>query len=273
MNIIMNIIQLYPQHKKYTRLHGIYLDDKSLRASNNPLVYANFLSSLDGRIALVQEQQSYLPEKLTSLHDHRLLLELHAHADCIITHGGYLRSLEAKRLGNILQIEQTPTNADLISWRHRHGLAAQPLVVVCSNSLQFKIPDSLSPKDVWIATSRAGNTANAAAWRKQGYKVIEAGEQRVDSGELIAQIKTAGYRRIYLCAGPEIFESSLASRCLDLFYLTLSLQLIGHAEFVTMLQGGFTLDRCHLQLKRLILDQSIKTAASQLYMTFSCHYR
>lgn len=269
----MNITQLYPQSKKYPRLRGLYLGDEYLQADDSPRVYANFLSSMDGRIAVIKDQQALLPNELTSQNDLRLFLELQAQADCLITHGGYLRSLAAGRLNNILHIGQSSEHADLADWRRKHSLTPQPLVVICSNSLQFQIPDSLNPKDVWIATSQAGDATKATAWQKQGYKVIEAGVSRVESDRLVEAVKAAGYRRLYLCAGPEIFESCLAKRCLDLCYLTLSLQLIGHAEFLTMLQGNFALHHCHLQLMRLILDQSSQTDPAQLYMTFNCHYQ
>lgn len=60
-----------------------------------PFVYGNFVSSLDGRIALMDTAggESYLPEALTNPNDLRLFFELEAQADCLITHAGYLRFL------------------------------------------------------------------------------------------------------------------------------------------------------------------------------------
>ena len=272
----MNTIQLYPQYKKYERLHGIYLDDPLLSDCDFPIVYSNFLSSLDGRIAVSENKQLVLPSQLTSETDHRLFLELQAQADCLITHGGYLRALAAGRLDNILHVGQPEAYADLADWRRQRGLPEQPLVVVCSNTLEFTLPDSLKPKHVWIATSNNGNRQRIRAWKEQGYKVIVAGDKRVGGGLLTEQLSSEGYRRMYLCAGPELFESCLSDRCLALHYMTISMQFIGYNDFLTMLGGFSNLNRCRLQLARLILNREDGEANTpnfeQLYLTFKLGY-
>ena len=272
----MNILQIYPEYKKYKRLRGIYLDDPLLCNDKEAIVYSNFLASLDGRIAVSLNKQLLLPEQLTSNADHRLFLELQTQADCLITHGGYLRALAAGHLSNILHIGQTEEHADLADWRLRRGLPKQPLVVVCSNTLEFPIPDSLQKKDVWIATSSRGNKQQIQAWQKQGYKVVVAGKERVEGGILSSKLIDAGYCRLYLCAGPELFESCLSDRCLALHYMTLSMQFIGHPEFLTMLGGYSNLQHCRLQLKRMIFNEEPNKENNpdfdQLYLTFKVRY-
>ena len=77
-----------------------------LGTPEQPFVYANFVSSLDGRIAVVEVQtgESYVLEDLTSGHDWRLFQELQAQADCMVTHGGYLRALAARKFQDILRL-------------------------------------------------------------------------------------------------------------------------------------------------------------------------
>ena len=274
----MNTVQLYPEYKKYKQIRSIYLDDPLLSNRDEPIVYSNFLTSLDGRIAISENKQLLLPEQLTSDADHRLFLELQAQADCLITHGGYLRALAAGHLSNILHIGQAKEHADLADWRSRKGLSEQPLVVICSNTFEFPIPDSLQKKDVWIATSDNGNKQRMQAWERQGYKVIVAGRARVEGGTLTKQLIDAGYQHLYLCAGPELFESCLNDRCLTLHYMTLSMQFIGYSEFLTML-GGYSdlkLKHCRLQLERLILDEEPDKENNpnfnQLYLSFKVRY-
>ena len=274
--LYMNITQIYPQYKKYKRLHGTYLDDPFLSDCDDPIVYSNFLTSLDGRIAVSKNKTLLLPEQLTSDTDHRLFLELQAQADCLITHGGYLRALAAGHLSDILHVGHTKKNADLSDWRLQRGLSAQPLVIVCSNTLEFPMPDSLAKKDAWIATSDNGNEQRIRAWQKQGYKVVVAGKQRVEGGAITKQLIEAGYRRMYLCAGPELFESCLYDRCLTLHYMTLSIQFIGVSQFLTMLAGHSDLKHHRLQLLRLILNEEPiaenNPDVDQLYLTFKVHY-
>ena len=121
------LLQLYPLPGQKVSLQGLYLSHRvhTLGKTGNPFVYANFLSSLDGRIALEDSKSkvSYVPKYLTSPNDFRLFLELAAQADCLITHGGYLRALDEKRLGNILQIGTTSETNDLAEWRKKEGLS------------------------------------------------------------------------------------------------------------------------------------------------------
>ena len=116
-----SVIQLYPQSAEPVQLAGLYLARNLLTRRNNelPVVYANFLTSMDGRIAIKHNEDEYyqLPAQLKSNEDFSLLLELYAHADCIITHGGYMRALNAGRLGNVLQIPNIPETEYLFEWR------------------------------------------------------------------------------------------------------------------------------------------------------------
>jgi len=268
----MNISQLYPEYKEYAQYRGIYLDDPLLSDRNAAIVYSNFLSSLDGRIAISKDGIMTLPSHLSRAIDLRLFLELQAQSDCIITHGGYLRALAAGRLNNILHIGLATEHADLADWRRQRGLPRQPLVVVCSNSMTFSIPESLAARDVWIATSGRGDAQRIETWQERGYRVVRAGARRVEGGALTTQLTAAGYRRMYLCSGPEFFESCLADRCLHLHYMTIAAQFIGHPEFLTLLGGYADLKHCRPRLARLIVNRTPAADYDQLYLSFTLHY-
>ena len=83
--------ELYPHPGTTRALDGTYLAHELNRLGTpaQPFVYANFVSSLDGRIAVVEADtgESYVLEDLTSGHDWRLFQELQAQADCMVTHG------------------------------------------------------------------------------------------------------------------------------------------------------------------------------------------
>ena len=85
------LLRLYPGPPQEVELRGLYLRQELHRqgSPHAPFVYADFVSSLDGRIAIADR----VPAELTAVRDLRLLLELQAQADCVITHGGYLRGL------------------------------------------------------------------------------------------------------------------------------------------------------------------------------------
>ena len=131
------VVQLFPLPARKRRLEGLYLSESlplptagapaneslSPPAAGAPaLVYANFVTSLDGRIAVTDAGgASCLPEGLTNPRDWRLFQELQAHADCLVTHGGYLRALASGTLGNVLQVGRGAGGEDLARWRGRSG--------------------------------------------------------------------------------------------------------------------------------------------------------
>jgi hypothetical protein len=128
------------------RADGTYLahDLHALGTSERPFVYASFVSSLDGRIAVVEAHtgESYVLEDLTSGHDWQLFQELEAQADCMVTHGGYLRALAARKFEDILQVGISEQALDIGRWRKVHGLTRQPAIAIVSRTLDFPIPPS-----------------------------------------------------------------------------------------------------------------------------------
>jgi len=260
-------IQIYPDRRVCDSVRNLYLDDPLLHR-DGPLVYGNFLASLDGRIAVVSGGLAQLPPRLTSDNDLRLFLELEAQADCVVTHGGYLRALAEGRLGDILRIE----DPQLREWRQAHGLAAQPLIAVCSATLDFPLPGHLDLQRVRIITGARHDRKRRKQWENRGCRVVETDGDRVEGKPLMEHLIGGGCKRIYLAAGPELFESCIAGRCVDYLYLTLSCQLLGAPDFVTMIPGKHALERCRLKPARLIVDDSPSLQYAQIYAAFRCDY-
>ena len=174
----------------------------------------DFVTSLDGRIALRDpaSDESYLPEALTSTSDLRLLLELHAQADCLITHGGYLRAIARRRLDDILQVGTLPDHQDLASWRKAHGLRPQPAICIASASLDFPFPDSVRrhQQQVFIATGRQTDAARRHQLEREGCEVVIAGEgSYVEGRPLVAALAQRGLRSAFLLSGPRMLETMM----------------------------------------------------------------
>lgn len=242
-----------------------------------PFVYANFLSSLDGRIALEDPLtgQSYLPEVLTTPDDFRLFLELEAQADCLITHGGYLRALAEDRLGNILQIGLREEHRDLAAWRLQHGLAAQPAIVVASSSLDFPMPECLRThqQTCYIATGATADPARVAYWQAQGYEVITAGNgKQVEGTPLVNALASRGYRRLYLIAGPQMLDTMIRDGQLSRLYQTISHQLMGGEVFHTLLPGAELGRQGQMKLRELYYDENSPSRSGQWFAQFEPCY-
>jgi riboflavin biosynthesis pyrimidine reductase len=266
--------RLFPCPCESLDLQGLYLGLKlhNIGTPQRPFVYANFLSSLDGRIALEDaEGVAYLPKHLTTPADFRLFLELQAQADCLVTHGGYLRSLAAGRLGNILQIGQRPESSDLVAWRLAHGLPAQPAIVIASASLDFPLPDSIREhgQTCYVATGQHADSAKLDYWRGQGCEIIFAGkDRRVEGGPLVEALGERGLRSIYLIAGPDMLDTMVRDGKLGRLFQTITHQLLGGLAFRTVSPGPEFGPIGHLKLRSLYYDPNAPQDAGQWFAQF-----
>jgi riboflavin biosynthesis pyrimidine reductase len=273
--VAAEILELYPHTGATRALDGTYLahDLHLLGSSEQPFVYANFVSSLDGRIAIVEAQtgESYVLEDLTSSHDWRLFQELQAQADCMVTHGGYLRALAANKFQDILQVGVAQKALDLGAWRDAHGLRRQPAIAIVSRSLDFSVPPSLErhQQPVHIITADGAPADRVAFWRDRGYEVLFAGPgASVEGAPMIRTLGARGYARLYLLAGPQMLETVLRDGSLSRLYLTLTHQLIGGETFHTLTAGPRLGRAGRLQLHTLHYDATAPKGTGQWFASF-----
>ena len=269
------LLRLFPTPSETVPLRGLYLKENlHLRgAPGRPFVYANFLSSLDGRIALEDETGiPYLPKSLTTEDDFRLFLELHAQADCLVTHGGYLRALQQGRLGNILQVGVHELGFDLPAWRLAHGLDPQPAIVVASASLDFPIPESVkaSGQRLMIATGQEADVDRVNDWEKMGYEVIRAGAgQEVNGGVLSRCLSERGFNTLYLIAGPLMLETMVREGQLAVLFQTISHQLLGGEAFRSMVPGPTLGNLGRVRMSSLYYDVDAGSGVGQWFARFA----
>ncbi len=270
-----NVIRLYPEGGESVPLRGLYLrQEKPAQENNQPYIYANFLTSLDGRIALrdVGDEHYQLPDQLKSDEDFMLFLELYARADCIITHGGYMRALDTGRLGNVLQLPESSTTQYLHDWRHQQGMNKNPDVVIISGSLDFPWHSSLveSEQTVHIATGDKASQASKQYWLDAGHQINQLGEQQlVDATCLIKFLRKQGYRSVYLVAGPDLLQDLIEHDYVQSFYITMSHQLLGGSDFKSLLSGEVLDKSGRMKLNSMYMDVENLNALGQWYVEFS----
>lgn len=269
------MLRLYPGGCEEIALSGAYLAHRlhERGSAGAPFVYASFVGSLDGRIALRDPitGESRLPAGLVNGNDFRLFLELQAQADCLVTHGGYLRDLAAGRLDDVLQIGMQEATRDLAQWRADNGLPPQPVVVIASASLEFPMPDSLARhgQRVIVATGAEAPAERVAHWRSAGYEVLVAGTgASVEGGALIRELSRRGLRSVYLLTGPRMLDTMLRDRVLSRLCLTTAHRLLGGESFHTMLSGQELGDAGRLRLCALYYDVSAPDDAGQFFAHF-----
>lgn len=262
------VLSLFPPSQQSISLAQLYLSQQLHRLGDaaNPFIYANFVTSLDGRIALPNQSGHFAtPKQLTTASDWCLFQQLHAQADCIITHGAYLRALAAGRQGNILQLD-----SHYAAWRQQQGLPAQPTIIIVSRSLDFVIPDSVqsNQQTVLIAATAASDPQAIAHWQQQAYEVVIAGQQQVEARLLLPFIKQLGCRSIYLLAGPMVLETMLYDGLLARLYLTLNHSFVGGTDFYTPISGRVLGEAGQLTLHSLYFQPENPAANGQFFACF-----
>jgi riboflavin biosynthesis pyrimidine reductase len=268
------VSQLYPTYKKNIELKNLYLKHKICKASrNSPFFYANFITSLDGRIAIKQTEKHYyeLPKSLENAHDFRLFLELHAQADCLITHSGYLRALEKGTLGNILQVGLQNGHEDLTSWRNQQGLKAQPDIIILSRSLNFNLPKTIKNYDqhTTIITGKSADKSKINHFQKLGYEVIETNSSGLISPTDVFNVaKKYNYKYLYLVTGPAFFQSMLKSKLLNRLYITINHKIIGGKDFMTITSGLEAGLNLKLKLLKMYHQEPNKVNQGQWFAEF-----
>jgi riboflavin biosynthesis pyrimidine reductase len=271
MSMHKNLLRFYPPPCQEVPLQGVYLDH-NLHKQGTPCVYANFLSSLDGRIALEDTtKHTYIPKHITTAADFGLFMELHAQADCIITHGGYMRALAEERLGNILQV----TDKNLAEWRRNNGLPPHPAVVIASASLNFPLHRSIHEhgQTVYIATGKNADAQRIRYWQDLGYSMLFTGDgQTVHGAPLIHQLSGLGYKSIYLVAGPQMLDTVIKEKQLSTLYLTMTHQLVGGKDFRTLLTGSALGPEGNMTLEELYYDQGDPQGSGQFFMKFGLDF-
>jgi riboflavin biosynthesis pyrimidine reductase len=235
------LTRLWPAPARQMPLQGAYLNlDLHRQAGDgNILIYANYIASVDGRIALrdADSGEFAVPAAIANERDWRLYQELAAQADVMIVSARYMRQLAKGTAQDLLPVGQGPRYRDLRDWRAGQGLAAQPDVVIVSASLD--IPGAalarLADRRVIVATTAGADADNVAALRERGTEVVVAGTDRVEGMALRQALTGMAYRSAYMIAGPAVHRMLLADGAIDRLFLTTRHRLLGGGEFHTIL--------------------------------------
>lgn len=234
------VVQQYPADGFERNLAGLYLDEafRTPGHSNTPFVYTNFVTSLDGRIAVrdPDTERWQVPVEIETAEDHRLYQELAAQADAVLVTPRHARAMvERPHLCPFPYLEP-PADSTLKQWRLDRELPAAPaLVVVC---LRPKFPGrQLIERFGCELICVTGQQADKDALRQleaDGVTVITVRDRSLVSGtRLVEALTLAGHYYLYSVAGPSLFGTLLDSQALDRLYLNQVDRIVGGREFQT----------------------------------------
>ena len=269
-----NLHQLYPPPLKELPLEGTYLAH-NLRQygirDGRPYIYSNYITSVDGRIAIPREDGSGMtvPESTKNERDWRLFQELAAQADLVISSGRYLRDWAEGRAQEILRVDD-PQFADLRQWRKDQGLSPYPDIAIISGSLEFPIPDILTTgnRKVIIFTTTAADSKRIEEIEDQAVQVIIAGDQRVQGAAIARYMADLGYQSVFNSTGPKVLHMLLEDNVLDRLYVTYANKLLGGKPFSSIVEGSLLKPAVPLRINSICLDEFALDGMGQLLLSY-----
>ena len=266
------ILQLYPPPAVIHTLRGLYLghDLRGQTDPDAPFVYSNYITSLDGRISVPDEDgEQIVPQSVQNERDWRLFQELAVQADLLFTSGRYLRDYDRGKGQEILQVYEDPRFSDLGEWRIDQGLPPQPDLAVISRSADFPIPEALRSGDrrIIVVTTQAASRENLASFKGRA-EVLVAGDAGVDGAVMVRALHSMGYRLMYNATGPQVLHLLIKAGCLDRLYLTQTGRVLGGEEFTTIVEGELLSVPEDFTLARLYFDPTALEGVGQIFSMF-----
>jgi riboflavin biosynthesis pyrimidine reductase len=239
------LLRIFPGPGEPVPLKGLYLSERfgPPAEPSRTFVYANYISSLDGRISLPDPQgaRRSAPRAITNPRDWRLFQELSACADAVLVSGSHVRDLRAGALDASFPVSAKPEYDDLLRWRRSRGLAPQPAIVIVTATVDLPPLGALveSGRLLYVAVGDAVDPRKIAAVQAQGARVLAAGAgTRVEGRKLIDALASESHRKIALISGGAMLHALIADDVLDRLYLTLACRLLGGLSFDTLLTGA-----------------------------------
>ena len=205
-------------------LAEIYGGDLGLEES---CVYANFVATLDGVVAIPGLPRSNEVIAGGSDADRFLMGLLRAFADAVLVGAGVLR---ASPKGTWRAEKIHPPSAEAYGeLRRRLGLPPAPEIAILTGSGSIDPAHPVLTRRAVVLTSDAGATRLAGKVPEKSAVVSLGARQRFGGAEIVDALRERGHRRILCEAGPHTFGTLLAARQVDQLFLTTSPFLAGDA--------------------------------------------
>lgn len=271
------LLQLYPD-SRLRPLQGLYLDEHWRKATlpgpEGCFVYANFVASLDGRIAVATKEQGRLqvPNSIANPRDWRLYLELAAQADALLISGRLVRELAAgtAQAGFALGAEAPD---DLLAFRAARGWPMRPALAVVSASLDLPLEPlaaAVPLRRALVMTCAASDPARRSILADLGCEVLVVGERKVEAALLLRALRARHLTHVYAIAGPGVLRTLVAAGRLNRLYLSTVFRLLGGQTMATLLTGQVFDEPPEFVLREAHLDQAAGSRPAQLLQVFDC---
>jgi riboflavin biosynthesis pyrimidine reductase len=241
-----------------TALAALYGGDFGL---TRPGLYANFVSSADGVVALAGAGESGGVVSGGDAPDRFIMGLLRASADAVLIGAGTFR----KASGDLWHPETAypPATALFAELRRALGLRPHPLLVLVTASGQVD-PAQPALQDCLVITTTQGE-ARLGGTLPSGARIVALGTDRIGGLPLLDVLHAQGLRVILTEGGPSLVGGLLKEGLVDELFLTLSPRLFGRwsGDGRRSLVEGVDLGGRDLQLL------SVRGHESHLYLRYS----
>jgi riboflavin biosynthesis pyrimidine reductase len=198
---------------------------------DRPTIVANFVSSLDGVVALGQSETSSGGGEISGFSeaDRYMMALLRGLADVVVVGAGTMR-VGRRHVWTAAHLQ--PALADAFAdWRSELRLTPQPTTIVVTATGNLDAAHSgLNAPDVpvIVVTTQAGADRLAALPCSPNVRIEAVGEGAfVPAGALLEVIRGTGARLAVCEGGPHLFGEILRARLVDELFLTMAPQVIG----------------------------------------------
>jgi riboflavin biosynthesis pyrimidine reductase len=190
-------------------------------------VVANFVSTLDGVVAIPELPNSNELINGGSNADRLLMGVLRAFADVVLIGAGVLK---ASPHGTWRPEKIYPPAAEeFAELRRRLGRTPAPEIAVLTGSGSIDPGHPLLASGALVLTSEPGAARLEGRLPAASTIVALGSEPEIDGGVVVAGLRERGHDLIVSEAGPHVFGSLLAARVVDELFLTISPLLAGDA--------------------------------------------
>jgi riboflavin biosynthesis pyrimidine reductase len=202
--------------------------------TDRPTIAANFVSTLDGVVALDRAGETGGREISGGFEPDRFVMGLlRATADAVLVGAGTVR---ASRTHAWTPARVHPASAAAFAgWRRDLGLAsAAPTTVVVSASGDLE-PGQLDLSDpnvsFVVATTANGARQLQRRWPSDRVEIVPIADgRRLPIDALLGLLRERGYGLVLSEGGPTLFAELLAARAVDELFLTVAPQLAGRVN-------------------------------------------
>lgn len=239
---------------------------------DRPYVIANFVTSLDGVVALSNSGTTSVGEiSGNNEHDRMVMGLLRAIADVVIVGAGTQRSAP-RHLWTAAYIYPPLAHA-YRQLREGMGLTGPPLTVIVTahGHVNFNRPVFRSGETPVLLVTTASGTERIREHQLPAHVQVQAvdGDERISAQTVLETVQQArSCRHILVEGGPKLMGEFLSRQCLDELFLTLSPQIVGRDE--TVERPGLVMGRRFApEHPRWGTLSNVKRAKNHLFLRYS----